>query len=431
MRSSRTSIQKFTSCFLPSSTILQHETTYDLCVQYLLFQLCRNDTLITPAIELLKTSSKYPWGGAPLQLLAKQMIFPYFCAGETIEDCRHVVDRLQRSGVSSLIDHSVEECGTPEEWMMNVENKKKLLHNCSTQLSSRVAFVPVKATSMMSPTLLETMTAIIRQHGKETYVDEEYNPIPHLTTNERAELDVAHNNLSKVCHEAQLLNIPILLDAEQSHRQPGIDYVCRRLQRQFNANADNADADTIVYNTYQMYMKCSGRRIQRDLRDSVQNGYRMGAKVVRGAYLSSEAARTQETGIEYPLWENRHETDINYNQSVLHLLESIANGSHASLLIATHNRSSVEHAIKSMTQHQLVPNHSDIHFAQILGMCDVLTLSLGALGYNAHKLLLYGDFDEVFPWLLRRLDENRDMMGAAQMELPLVHAELKRRLIKY
>jgi len=26
------------------------------------------------------------------------------------------------------------------------------------------------------------------------------------------------------------------------------------------------------------------------------------------------------------------------------------------------------------------------------------------------------------------LDENRDMMGAAQMELPLIHSELKRRL---
>eukprot|EP01051_Picozoa_sp_SAG22_P027083 SAG22_NODE_8891_length_623_cov_1.087786_1_plen_55_part_01 len=47
-------------------------------------------------------------------------------------------------------------------------------------------------------------------------------------------------------------------------------------------------------------------------------------------------------------------------------------------------------------------------------------------GYNAHKLVLYGDFEEVFPWLLRRLDENRDMLGAAQLEAPLVHAELKR-----
>ena len=24
--------------------------------------------------------------------------------------------------------------------------------------------------------------------------------------------------------------------------------------------------------------------------------------------------------------------------------------------------------------------------------------------YNAHKLVLYGEFTEVFPWLLRRLD---------------------------
>ena len=29
------------------------------------------------------------------------------------------------------------------------------------------------------------------------------------------------------------------------------------------------------------------------------------------------------------------------------------------------------------------------------------------LGYNTSKLLVYGPFDKLFPWLLRRLDENK------------------------
>ena len=58
----------------------------------------------------------------------------------------------------------------------------------------------------------------------------------------------------------------------------------------------------------------------------------------------------------------------------------------------------------------------------------VFSLALGAAGYNSNKLVLYGDFEEVFPWLLRRLDENKDMLGAAQLELPLIHNELKRRM---
>ena len=88
----------------------------------------------------------------------------------------------------------------------------------------------------------------------------------------------------------------------------------------------------------------------------------------------------------------------------------------------------MEQAIDTMAALEMDKNSKHIHFGQILGMCDVLTLSLGAAGYNSNKLLLYGEFEEVFPWLLRRLDENRDMMGAAQMELPLIHSELKRRL---
>jgi len=51
-------------------------------------------------------------------------------------------------------------------------------------------------------------------------------------------------------------------------------------------------------------------------------------------------------------------------------------------------------------------------YIKIMGLCDNLGHCLGDQGYNAHKLVLFGDFSEVFPWLLRRLDENQDVMGA-------------------
>ena len=60
-----------------------------------------------------------------------------------------------------------------------------------------------------------------------------------------------------------------------------------------------------------------------------------------------------------------------------------------------------------MAAHGLARDHPNVAHAQIMGMCDGLTFALGLAGYNAHKLVLFGEFDEVFPWLLRRLDENR------------------------
>ena len=66
--------------------------------------------------------------------------------------------------------------------------------------------------------------------------------------------------------------------------------------------------------------------------------------------------------------------------------------------------------------------------AQILGMADDLTLSLGLAGLNSLKLVPYGELVQVLPWLLRRLDENQDGLGAAAEERPLLRAELRRRL---
>ena len=40
-----------------------------------------------------------------------------------------------------------------------------------------------------------------------------------------------------------------------------------------------------------------------------------------------------------------------------------------------------------------------------LAVADDATYGLGAAGYNALKLVPYGAFDELLPWLLRRLEE--------------------------
>mmetsp|Transcript_21370 Transcript_21370/g.56284 ORF Transcript_21370/g.56284 Transcript_21370/m.56284 type:complete len:89 (+) Transcript_21370:128-394(+) len=72
-------------------------------------------------------------------------------------------------------------------------------------------------------------------------------------------------------------------------------------------------------------------------------------------------------------------------------------------------------------------DHPRVHIAQILGMADDLTLTLGLAGYNALKLVPYGAFHEVMPWLLRRLEENQDALGAAAEERPLLRGEVRRR----
>ena len=70
-----------------------------------------------------------------------------------------------------------------------------------------------------------------------------------------------------------------------------------------------------------------------------------------------------------------------------------------------------------------------MHFAQLYGMADNLTFPLGLHGYNAFKYLPYGEVQEVLPYLLRRAQENGDMLGNAGAEVNLLKQELKKRLL--
>lgn len=63
-------------------------------------------------------------------------------------------------------------------------------------------------------------------------------------------------------------------------------------------------------------------------------------------------------------------------------------------------------------------------------MADDLTLTLGLQGFNALKLVPYGELQQVLPWLLRRLDENQDALGASAAERPLLRKEVRRRALR-
>ena len=176
-------------------------------------------------------------------------------------------------------------------------------------------------------------------------------------------------------------------------------------------------------------MTCATARLERDLSIANTNSYTFAAKVVRGAYIVGESERAAELGLPHPLFTDKRDTDASYNGALTTMIEQIAsNSSAAALVVATHNTESVLHAAAELKVNGVPPNHPNVAFGQIMGMCDHLALALGTSNYNANKLVLYGDFDEVFPWLLRRLDENRDMFGAAQQSRTLLVGEAGRRL---
>ena len=69
-----------------------------------------------------------------------------------------------------------------------------------------------------------------------------------------------------------------------------------------------------------------------------------------------------------------------------------------------------------------------VYFGQLLGMADHLTFNLGNRRFNSYKYVPYGRVDEVLPYLIRRAQENGDLLGGSSHESSLLFAELRRRL---
>lgn len=409
----------------------------------LVLHACGSDTLVRAASVLLTRNF------SPVLAAAKPTVFRHFAAGESIDDVRAVATRLSASGVSCIVDHATEEIEADGERAGNVDSKRSLLQTLSSELGGTCRFMPVKMTGLVAPTLLERLTDGVRRvesrtetrpsSSSETCVAvsavvelPEAAAAAALSDAEQTELTTAVERMRSLCDGASSSGVSLLLDAEQWHRQPAIRLLARTLAAEFNATPGKPP---LVYDTHQAYLRGCEGRLRADLAHAKAHGYTLAVKLVRGAYTQGERARDASV-----LQPDKPATDAAYDACASMLLQA-ATATHetegaaarstpasAALLLATHNRASARVVAEAMAAAGTPADHPRVHFAQILGMADDLTFSLGLGGFNACKLVPFGDFGEVLPWLLRRLEENRDALGAAAEERPLLRRELARRV---
>jgi len=338
--------------------------------------------------------------------------------------------------VRVILDHSTEELEDADAWEGNLQSKIRMLTTARERMPETARFVPVKLTALGSPLLLEEMTSVMHHTAQATAGScaNMVDPRPRMSEEGLEQLEGFLGRLRELCKASRSSGIPLLLDAEQSHRQPAIDFIARQMCMEFNrpspsGSEETGTRDVTVYNTFQMYLKGKQEHLEAELAAAEVGGYAIGCKLVRGAYMSGEAARAAANGEQSPVCASKQVTDREYNKAVEAVLKCIAQPGalKAAVVVATHNRHSLEVTTQAMANLGLPRQHPYIHMAQIMGMCDNLTFALGIGGYNALKLVPYGDFDEVLPWLLRRLIENQDMLGGCQNEVHVINKEIIRR----
>lgn len=182
----------------------------------------------------------------------------------------------------------------------------------------------------------------------------------------------------------------ILIDAEQSLLQPGVDLLALFLMQKFNRDS------VYVYNTYQLYLNDCLMRISAHKQWVQSKGSQFAAKLVRGAYLSHDRKFQKECHQNYRLCTDKNEVDANFNAAVLNLTRE----NDSSLVIATHNAESIT-LLKGIIESK---NFRNIELAYLMGFGDE---KLGnSLNIRCLEYVPYGPSEVKIPYLLRRLEEN-------------------------
>ena len=275
--------------------------------------------------------------------------------------------------------------------------------------------------------------------------------------------------LNALCEQARGRDISLLVDAEQTAVQPGIDAWTIALQRTYNIGGTSKPNDgakdpphALVYGTYQAYLRSAPSVLSAHLHTAARDGFTLGVKLVRGAYRESEPptlvcadkAATDQAydSIAAALLKREYRAPLHPPAVVLRPSPNPRPPfPEVELVLATHNRAS---AMKARTLQRAQARKGErvveMRYAQLMGMADHVAGELiggaeeagqedavtgsdeeGAPGERPRvaKYVVWGSVGECTKYLVRRAEENRDAVERTGEARRALWLELRRRLL--
>jgi proline dehydrogenase len=367
-----------------------------LNVSYFLFKMMALKPLVKIGTKIIELALRY---NLPVENLIRKTIFNQFCGGINEEDCLKVVDILDTKGVSSVLDYAVEGKANEIEFDNALQKMLKIIEFAKERQA--IPFAVFKPTSFGRIDLYE------KTGNKEV-----------LNYIEQEEWSSVVARFDWVCNAALQKSVPILIDAEESWMQTAADDLILEMMRKYNKEK------AIVYNTLQMY-RWDRMDYLKTLHQKAQaEGFFIGIKLVRGAYMEKENERAEENNYPSPICSSKQETDQNYDTALEYIINNL---DVFSLFAGTHNEASAYYLMELMQEKNISTNDIRIWFGQLYGMSDTMSFNLAANGYNVAKYLPFGPVKEVVPYLIRRAQENTAVTGQTSRELGMIKKERQRR----
>ncbi len=363
---------------------------------YFLFKMISNEPLVRIGTAVTNFAIK---AHLPVQGLIRATVFDHFCGGVNEEDCLPVVDKMYTKGVSSVLDYSVE--GKEEEAQFDAVLQKTLEILEFADNKDAMPFGVFKPTGFGRFLIWQKKTEGTPLNAEE---EEEWKRIE-----ERFDI---------VCKKAYDCDVALLIDGEESWMQDAADELVGKMMRKYNKEK------AIVYNTLQLYRHDRMGYLQRLHEEARVYNFKIGMKIVRGAYMEKENERAAEKNYPSPICKDKAHTDQNFNDTMKYILKHIDD---ISVFIGTHNEESSYLAMEIMKEAGIDKSDFRVWFGQLYGMSDHISFNMANEGYNVAKYLPFGPVRDVMPYLIRRAEENTSVAGQTSRELNLLSQEKQRR----
>ena len=377
----------------------KHKTNKELNKAYLLFKMVASPALVSFGKVATNIALSIH---LPIKGIIKKTIFAQFCGGENIEDCKETIQQLSQSKVGTILDYSVE--GKESDVEFDHTLAEILATVSASKNNASIPFCVFKVSGIAKFSVLEKISGGIE-----------------ITKNDLFDFEETKKRVDKICKSAFESNTPVFMDAEETWIQPAIDQLAEEMMQKYNKQS------AIVYNTLQLYRWDRIEFLKRSHDKSIQNGYYLGLKLVRGAYMEKERKRASELNYKSPIQPDKNATDKDFDLAVNYCVDHLDK---IAFCAGTHNEQSSADLAALIDKKGISKGNKNIYFAQLLGMSDHISYNLSDAGYNVAKYVPYGPVKEVLPYLLRRADENTSVAGQTTRELGLIMTERKRRKLK-
>ena len=335
----------------------------------------------------------------PIKWMIKKTIFAQFCGGESLKGSQGTVNKLAESNIHTILDYSVE--GEESEEAFD-SNRDEIIR--SLVMASTTHHIP---TGVMKLTGFTSFDLLAKKQSSSPLTEDEENRFSKFL-----------KRVDEICAKAVEVKKYLFIDAEETWIQDVIDEVVYDMMEKYNKET------VYIFNTYQMYRKASLQNLKDAHQLGKEKGFKIGAKLVRGAYMEKERERAKQKGYADPIQPNKAASDADYDAAVTYCIDHI---NEVYLCAGTHNENSCKITAELMQKHNIAKEDPRVYFAQLYGMSDNLSYTLANEGYNVAKYVPYGPVAKVMPYLMRRAEENTSIAGQSSREFLLVKKEIARR----